>query len=196
MDNFCLFSPGEERQDGRTEMVPVSTANALAARDSQHLHSYGDDRDASSPVPEVVDVFRSDRLFFCLSLFRNYYLFYLCPTQVSPKAEQWMISFHFHFPLYSRWKENLSFGLLFFPNFSLNRFLTTVDTFSLAVFNILERKHNLSVAEKSVCQILSGFWVGWVVCLLVTCAGMQEIVGCIPSNASFVYFIDYFHKKM
>ena len=45
----------------RTEMVPVSTANSLTAGDSQHLHSYGDDRDANSPVAEVVGVFRSTR---------------------------------------------------------------------------------------------------------------------------------------
>ena len=48
----------EEKQDVRTEMVPVSTANSLTARDSQHLHSYGDDRGVNSPVAEVVDVFR------------------------------------------------------------------------------------------------------------------------------------------
>ena len=42
-------------------MVPVSTANSLTTGDSQHLHSYGDDRDANSPVAEVVDVFRSTR---------------------------------------------------------------------------------------------------------------------------------------
>ena len=51
----------EERQYLRTEMVPFSTANSLTARDSQHLHSYGDDRGANSPVAEVVDVFRSAR---------------------------------------------------------------------------------------------------------------------------------------
>ena len=39
----------EERQDVRTEMVPVSTANFLTARDSQHLHSYGDDRGQTLP---------------------------------------------------------------------------------------------------------------------------------------------------
>ena len=42
-------------------MVPVSTANSLTARDSQNLHSYGDDRGANSPVAEVADVFKSTR---------------------------------------------------------------------------------------------------------------------------------------
>ena len=51
----------ESGQDVGTELVPVSTANSLTARDSQHLHSFGDDRGASSPVAEVVDVFRSTR---------------------------------------------------------------------------------------------------------------------------------------
>ena len=51
----------EERQDVRTEIIPLSTANSLTAKDFQHLHSYGDDREANSPVAEVVDVFRSTR---------------------------------------------------------------------------------------------------------------------------------------